>query len=104
MSVAFQTNTDTNRIQLPLPSMWIYNTSAAANPNWSNKLPAVKEEDDSTSSSIGNNSDADKTDSDEDDDDAEVQSKDNRLINTNLNDLEKALPIKYAFNLLLCLI
>ncbi|KAL8191823.1 hypothetical protein R6Q57_028554 [Mikania cordata] len=102
MSVALQSSnssTDSNRIQLPGFShgMWIYNLSESGRFNsgntWSNTLPAVKEEDSTTSSSIGKNSDALSGGGDSDDDDGEVQSKDNGLIN-GLNDLEKVLPIK----------
>ncbi|XP_071721460.1 uncharacterized protein [Rutidosis leptorrhynchoides] len=98
MSIAYETNrdTDSNRIQSLgfRNSMWIHNLSESAKftgaNHWSNKLPAVKEEDSDTSSSIGNNSD-DGVDSGEDD--GEVQSKDDSPI-AGFNDLEQALPIK----------
>ncbi|XP_076955376.1 protein OXIDATIVE STRESS 3 LIKE 2-like [Bidens hawaiensis] len=100
MSVAFEhhnnhnnninNNTDSNR-------MWVSNlpdtTRFTGGYPWTTTLPAVKEEDDTTSSSIGN-------DSDSGDNDTEVQSKDdhnNNNINGMLNglsDLEQVLPIK----------
>lgn len=105
MSIAFETNSniDSNRIQSLgfRDTMWIHNLSEStrftgAN-HWSNKLPAVKEEDDSTSSSsIGNNSDAAGVDSGDEDAGEEVQSKDNSPL-SGLNDLEQSLPIKYNY-------
>lgn len=102
MSIAFETNSniDSNRIQSLgfRDTMWIHNLSESARftgaNHWSNKLPAVKEEDDSTSSSsIGNNSDAAGVDSGDEDAGEEVQSKDNSPL-SGLNDLEQSLPIK----------
>ncbi|XP_071698798.1 uncharacterized protein [Rutidosis leptorrhynchoides] len=98
MSIAFDTNSRIHSIRIQSlgfrKSMWIHNLSESTKftgtNHWNNRLPAVKEEDSSTSSSIGNNSDAG---ADSGDDDGEVQSKDNSSL-AGLNDLEQVLPIK----------